>query len=121
MHCIYCYNILEKFITIIIFGVKSSPGIVLCNKFPVCLQEFQVAYVFIKMGNSPRPGVWALEKSNDYGQTWQPWKDFADSPADCRNFYDTEASDKPRSDDDVICTTDFSKIVPLESGEVRVV
>lgn len=78
-----------------------------------------MAYVFVTMGNSPRPGVWALEKSNDYGKTWQPWQYFADSAADCAIFFNKTASTKPSSDEDVICTTEFSKIVPLEGGEVR--
>jgi laminin alpha 3/5 len=39
-----------------------------------------VAYVFIKMANSPRPGVWVLEKSVDNGITYQPWQYFADTP-----------------------------------------
>jgi hypothetical protein len=43
-------------------------------------QEFHVAYVFIKMANSPRPGVWVLEKSVDNGITYQPWQYFADTP-----------------------------------------
>ena len=41
------------------------------------LQEFEVSYIAIKMGNSPRPGVFALEKSPDGGKTWQPWQHFA--------------------------------------------
>jgi hypothetical protein len=39
-----------------------------------------VAYVFIKMANSPRPGVWVLERSVDNGVTYQPWQYFADTP-----------------------------------------
>jgi laminin alpha 3/5 len=39
-----------------------------------------VAYVFIKMANSPRPGVWVLEKSVDNGITYKPWQYFADTP-----------------------------------------
>ena len=30
---------------------------------------FQVAYVVVTMADSPRPGVWALEKSMDNGTT----------------------------------------------------
>ena len=43
-------------------------------------QEFHVAYVFIKMANSPRPAIWALERSTDNGKTYKPWQYFADSP-----------------------------------------
>ncbi|KOB70688.1 putative laminin A chain [Operophtera brumata] len=31
------------------------------------------------MGNSPRPGLWALEKSTDYGKSFKPWMYFSDS------------------------------------------
>lgn len=74
--------------------------------------------MFIKMGNSPRPGVWALERSVDNGQTWEAWQYFADTPSDCLIYFSQDAAEKPAMDDDVICTTEFSKIVPLEGGEV---
>lgn len=77
-----------------------------------------MAYVFITMGNSPRPGVWTLERSTDFGKTWSPWQYFADSRGDCELFFEQPASKKPTTDDAVICTTEFSKIVPLEGGEV---
>ena len=81
-------------------------------------QEFHIAYVIIEMANSPRPGVWALEKSVDYGKTWEPWQYFADTPADCEVFFDTPISREITEDDQVICTSEMSKIVPLENGEV---
>ena len=82
-------------------------------------QEFHVAYVFIKMGNSPRPGVFALERSTDNGQTWKPWQFFADTPSDCNQFFgEYEYTNYIERDDSVICTTEYSKVVPLEGGEV---
>jgi laminin alpha 3/5 len=69
-------------------------------------KEFHVAYVYIKMANSPRPGVWALEKSVDYGQTFQPWQYFADTPTDCYNFFKSSNNKTIENDDDVICTTE---------------
>lgn len=45
--------------------------------FSVCLQLFHVAYVLIKFANSPRPDLWVLERSTDFGQTYQPWQYFA--------------------------------------------
>ena len=81
-------------------------------------QEFHVAYIYIKMANSPRPGVWALEKSTDYGKTYQTWQYFADTASDCFNFFNTTANKRIMSDDDVICTTDYSKVLPVEGGEV---
>ena len=77
-----------------------------------------MAYVFIKMANSPRPGVWVLERSTDFGMTWKPWQYFADTPSDCRNFFDTTADLRLTRDDQILCTTEFSKVVPLSNGEV---
>ena len=76
-----------------------------------------MAYVFIKMANSPRPGVWVLERSTDFGKTWLPWQYFADSPSDCYKFFKTAANTTIERDDQVICTTEFSKVVPLQNGE----
>lgn len=83
-------------------------------------QEFHVAYVFIKMANSPRPGVWALERSTDFGRSWKPWQYFADTPSDCMKFFGVQADRDIYADDAVICSTEFSKIVPLENGEIVV-
>lgn len=51
------------------FNVNSSVS--------VSLQLFHVAYVLIKFANSPRPDLWVLERSIDFGQTYQPWQYFA--------------------------------------------
>ncbi|XP_050725715.1 laminin subunit alpha-like isoform X5 [Eriocheir sinensis] len=83
-------------------------------------QLFQVAYVLIKMGNSPRPGVWVLERSVDNGETYTPWQYFADSPGDCESYFGFESLEPISEDDDVICVTHFSKVVPLEGGEIVV-
>ncbi|ALC44510.1 LanA [Drosophila busckii] len=83
-------------------------------------QEFHVAYLFIRMGNSPRPGLWTLEKSTDYGKTWSPWQHFSDTPTDCDTYFGKETYKPITRDDDVICTTEYSKIVPLENGEIPV-
>lgn len=77
-----------------------------------------MAYVFIKMANSPRPGIWVLERSQDDGQTWEPWQYFADTPSDCVNYFGQDSLKGVIADDSVICETKFSKVVPLEGGEV---
>ncbi|GBP97582.1 Laminin subunit alpha [Eumeta japonica] len=82
--------------------------------------EFHVAYVFVRMGNSPRPGVWALEKSTDYGKTYKPWQYFADSPQDCQRYFGKKSLQPITEDDSVICSTEYSKIVPLEGGEIPI-
>lgn len=42
-----------------------------------------MAYVWIQMANSPRPGSWVLERSIDGGKTYMPWQYFAETPAEC--------------------------------------
>ncbi|CAB3226438.1 unnamed protein product [Arctia plantaginis] len=83
-------------------------------------QEFHVAYVFVKMGNSPRPDLWVLEKSSDYGKTFKPWQYFSDSPQDCERYFGKESLQPITRDDSVICSTEYSKIVPLEGGEIPI-
>ena len=70
------------------------------------------------MANSPRPGVWSLEKSIDNGKTFTPWQYFADSSSDCYNFFGVKPTKKIETDDQVICSTDYSKVLPVEGGEV---
>ncbi|GAB1601049.1 laminin subunit alpha-like [Argonauta hians] len=83
-------------------------------------QEFQVSYIWIKMANSPRPAVWILERSTDFGKSWTPWQYFTGSDSECRQYFRIPASSAPRQDDEVICTTKFSNVVPLENGEIIV-
>ncbi|KAM8966898.1 laminin subunit alpha-3 [Pelodytes ibericus] len=83
-------------------------------------QFFHVAYVLIKFANSPRPDLWVLERSIDFGRTYIPWQYFAHSKYDCINHFGKEAKQPITRDDDVICTTEYSRIVPLENGEVVV-
>uniref|UniRef100_T1J097 Laminin subunit alpha n=1 Tax=Strigamia maritima TaxID=126957 RepID=T1J097_STRMM len=85
-------------------------------------QEFHVAYVFIKMANSPRPGIWALERSTDHGETWKAWQYFADNPNECRRYFGLggQESSHITADDSVTCETRFSTVVPLEGGEIVV-
>ncbi|KAJ8668735.1 hypothetical protein QAD02_010398 [Eretmocerus hayati] len=83
-------------------------------------QEFHVAYVYVRMGNSPRPGMWKLEKSKDHGMTWSPWQYFAESDSDCVSHFGIRSHTPITRDDTVICTTEYSKIVPLEGGEIPI-
>ncbi|XP_048364494.1 laminin subunit alpha-3 [Sphaerodactylus townsendi] len=81
-------------------------------------QFFHVAYILIKFANSPRPDLWILERSVDFGKTYIPWQFFAYSKTDCWERFRKEANVRVRRDDDVICTTEYSRIVPLENGEI---
>ncbi|XP_026553187.1 laminin subunit alpha-5 isoform X1 [Pseudonaja textilis] len=83
-------------------------------------QLFHVAYVLIKFANSPRPDLWVLERSTDFGVTYDPWQYFASSRRDCIEKFGLKSREKINKDDDVICTTEYSRIVPLENGEIVV-
>ena len=84
------------------------------------LQVYQVAYVIVKAANSPRPGNWILESSID-GVDYRPWQYFAVSDSDCWNTYGippTVGVPKYKKDDEVICTSYYSRLDPLMNGEV---
>ncbi|XP_067382208.1 laminin subunit alpha-5 isoform X2 [Channa argus] len=83
-------------------------------------QLFHVAYVLIKFANSPRPDLWVLERSTDFGQTYQPWQYFASSKRDCIERFGQRTIERINNDGDIICTTEYSRIVPLENGEIVV-
>uniref|UniRef100_A0A8C9DFC9 Laminin subunit alpha-5 n=1 Tax=Prolemur simus TaxID=1328070 RepID=A0A8C9DFC9_PROSS len=83
-------------------------------------QVFHVAYVLIKFANSPRPDLWVLERSTDFGHTYQPWQFFASSKRDCLERFGPRTLERITRDDDAICTTEYSRIVPLENGEIVV-
>ncbi|XP_043921292.1 laminin subunit alpha-3 isoform X3 [Protopterus annectens] len=83
-------------------------------------QLFHVAYVLIKFANSPRPDLWALERSVDFGRTYEPWQYFANLKRDCLEVFRKRPEARIIRDDDVICTTEYSRIVPLENGEIVV-
>ncbi|KAL4665893.1 hypothetical protein H8957_012079 [Semnopithecus entellus] len=83
-------------------------------------QLFHVAYILIKFANSPRPDLWVLERSVDFGSTYSPWQYFAYSKVDCLKEFGREANMAVTRDDDVLCVTEYSRIVPLENGEVVV-
>ncbi|MGH0147204.1 UNVERIFIED_CONTAM: hypothetical protein FKN15_055746 [Acipenser sinensis] len=83
-------------------------------------EVFQIAYVIIKAANSPRPGNWILERSMD-GDTFEPWQYFAITDTECLTRFNILPRTGPPSytkDDDVICTSYYSKIHPLENGEL---
>lgn len=83
-------------------------------------QVFHVAYVLIKFANSPRPDLWVLERSTDFGLTYQPWQFFASSKRDCLERFGARTLERVSRDDDAVCTTEYSRIVPLENGEIVV-
>ncbi|KAK3545923.1 hypothetical protein QTP70_016974 [Hemibagrus guttatus] len=83
-------------------------------------QLFHVAYIIVKFANSPRPDLWVLERSVDHGRTFAPWQYFAHLKKDCIERFGKEPNARTVRDDDQICTTEYSRIVPLENGEIFV-
>ncbi|XP_078018932.1 laminin subunit alpha-1 [Epinephelus lanceolatus] len=84
-------------------------------------QIFQVAYIIIKAANSPRPGNWILERSLD-GVTFDPWQFYAISDSECLTRYNMAPRLGPptyKSDTEVICTSFYSRLDPLEHGEIH--
>ena len=104
---------------IVIFYCKILSFILKFILLFISLQLYHVAYLIIKFANSPRPGVWILERSKDYGETYQAWQYFADTKGDCNRLFGMESLEQITRDDDVVCTDEYSSIVPLEDGEVR--
>ncbi|KAI8499214.1 Laminin subunit alpha-2, partial [Branchiostoma belcheri] len=85
-------------------------------------QIFQVAYVIIKTAITPRPGNWILERSLD-GVNFRPWQYFAVSDSECyQNYNITPTIGTPQftQDDEVICTSFYSRFPPFENGEIHV-
>uniref|UniRef100_A0A673CRX7 Laminin subunit alpha 3 n=1 Tax=Sphaeramia orbicularis TaxID=375764 RepID=A0A673CRX7_9TELE len=83
-------------------------------------QLFHVAYILIKFANSPRPDLWVLERSVDNGRTYTPWQYFAHSKRECIEQFGKQPNVRIQRDDDQLCTTEYSRIVPLENGEIVV-
>ncbi|XP_040922183.1 laminin subunit alpha-1 [Toxotes jaculatrix] len=84
-------------------------------------QIFQVAYIIIKAANSPRPGNWILERSLD-GVNFDPWQFYAISDSECLTRYNITPRLGPptyKSDTEVICTSYYSRLNPLEHGEIH--
>jgi laminin alpha 1/2 len=83
-------------------------------------QLYQIAYIVVKSAISPLPGNWILEKSTD-GQTYRPWQYYALTDTECWESYrvkPTIGKIRYRSDDEVICTSFYSKSDVIENGEV---
>ncbi|XP_023338185.1 laminin subunit alpha-1, partial [Eurytemora carolleeae] len=85
-------------------------------------QIYQVDYLILTAGQSPRPANWVLERSLD-GVNWEAWQYHAMSDQDCWLDYGIEPrKGKPvyKADDEVICTSYYSSLKPIENGEISI-
>lgn len=83
-------------------------------------QVYQVTYITVKSANSPRPGTWILERSLT-GENYEPWQFFARNDKECFEIFGVSGvKGKPQysTDTEVICTSFYSRLTPLENGEV---
>lgn len=62
-----------------------------------------MAYVLIKFANSPRPDLWVLERSTDFGLTYEPWQYFACKYASVTRELQLSARQRGRSEDGSLC------------------
>ncbi|XP_035736479.1 laminin subunit alpha-1-like [Vespa mandarinia] len=82
-------------------------------------QVYQIEYVIVKAANSPRPAAWILERSID-NVNFQPWQYYAPSDQECWARYSAPpVPGKPVYDDEVICTSIYSRSTPMENGEIH--
>lgn len=79
--------------------------------------DLEAAFYFthlIIIFKSPRPAAMVLERSQDFGQTWKPYKYFA---ANCSAAFGLEDDVRQRG---AICTSRYSSPFPCTGGEVSV-
>ncbi|XP_043271259.1 laminin subunit alpha-1 [Venturia canescens] len=84
-------------------------------------QIYQIENVIVKAAISPRPAAWILERSLD-GETFRPWQYYAPTDEECWSRYSVQPmSGKPQSisDDEVVCTSIYSRQTPIENGEIH--
>ena len=62
-----------------------------------------------------RPAAMVVQRSSDNGQTWKPYRYFAE---DCTQFPNVELGPIPSSIDEVICDDSYNKKVPSTKGEI---
>ncbi|KAJ3653214.1 hypothetical protein Zmor_012478 [Zophobas morio] len=84
-------------------------------------QVYQITDVIIKSANSLRPGTWILERSTN-GNDFEMWQYFARSDKECFDRFSLPGiKGKPHyfTDSEVICTSFYSKLTPMENGEIH--
>lgn len=91
------------------------------NKTIFSFQTYQIFSIALKTAISPRPASWTLEKSLD-GIAYTPWQYFGANEDDCQRRYGLSAETGKHiftNDLEVICTTQYSKLTPMENGELH--
>lgn len=76
--------------------------------------QFHVTHVVMKF-KSFRPAAMLIERSYDYGKTWEVIRYFAKN---CESSFPDIPASVPRGSSDVYCTSEYSSIEPSSGGEV---
>lgn len=79
-------------------------------------KTFDITYVRV-LFESPRPESWAIYRQRSENSPWEPYQYYS---ATCRDTYGLpESKETVRGDDSrVLCTSEYSDIVPLSRGTV---
>ena len=65
---------------------------------------------------SPRPAAAVIERSRDFGQSYQPYQYYSN---DCMRDFGMADRSSVHYIDEVICTSEYSNIEPTTNGEVN--
>ena len=80
--------------------------------------ELEALFLFTQLivtFRSPRPAGAVVERSRDFGETYEPYQYYSD---DCMGDFGLPDQSSVRTVDEVICTSEYSNIEPFTNGEV---
>lgn len=76
--------------------------------------EFHFTHIIIRF-QTFRPAAMLIERSYDFGETWQVYRYFAHN---CEHYFPEIPTHQPQRLTDVICETRYSAVAPSTGGDV---